>query len=75
MVLGAVCSPQETHNVMAWASGDKKLVLYADDCWIAGRNHEWFQYALTVIVTMFCRMGLDTNLNKTNAMVCNLGII
>ena len=40
-----------------------------------GRDHKWVQDALSVMVTMFCRMGLETNLMNTKAMVCTLGFI
>ena len=60
---------------MCWESVEINLVIYADDGRIAGRYHEWFQDELTVKVVMLRRMGLDTNLKKTKAMVCTPGFI
>ena len=40
-----------------------------------GRDHEWVHGALAVTVAMFCRMGLEDNLEKTKAMVCKPGFI
>ena len=45
-------------------------MFYADDGSIAGPDHEWFQDALKVTVTMFPKMGLDANPEKTKTMVC-----
>ena len=55
---------------MGWEVGAMNLVFYEDDGRIAGRNHEWVHDALTVTVAMFWQMGLDTNLDKTKAVVC-----
>ena len=40
-----------------------------------GRNTIWMQTALTVMVRMFERVGLQKNLIKTKEMVCKLGFI
>ena len=47
---------------MGWAAGERNLVSYAKDGRIVGRYHDWVQDGLTVMVEMFCRVGLDTNL-------------
>ena len=60
---------------MGWEVGAMNLVFYEDCGRIAGRNHEWVHDALTVTVAMFWHMGLDTNLDKTKAMVCTPGFI
>ena len=54
---------------MGWAAGEWKLVLYADDGRIAWRDPDWVQYEMSVIVDMFCRVGMETNLDKTKTMV------
>ena len=46
------------------------MIFYAGDGRIAGRDHKWVQYSLLVIVAMFQRMSLDTNLEKSKTMVC-----
>ena len=60
---------------MECASGDRNLVFYTDDGMIVGRDHEWVHNALTVMVAMFRRMGIDANLEKTKTMVCIPGFI
>ena len=52
-VLEEVCSLQEAHNGMGWAVGEKNLIFYTDDGRIVGRDHEWVQDAMTVMVAMF----------------------
>ena len=60
---------------MVWAAGERNLVLYADDRRVVGRDHIWAQDALMVAVVMFRRVGLETNLEKTKALVCTPGYI
>ena len=62
VVLGVVCGPQEAHNGLVWADGERKLVFYADYGRIAGSYHEWVQGALMATVAMFHRMGIKINL-------------
>ena len=50
-------------------------MFYADYVRIAGRYHEVVQDALVVVVGMFRRMGIEANLDKTNAMLCTHGFI
>ena len=52
-VLDEVCSLQEAHNGMGWAVGEKNLIFYTDDERIVGRDHEWVQDSMTVMVAMF----------------------
>ena len=61
-VLEVVCGPQEAQNGMGWAAGERNLVFFTDERRIAGRDHIWVQNALTVIVAMFRREDLKTNL-------------
>ena len=68
-VLEEVCSLQAAQHGMGWEAWAMNLVFYVDDGRIEGRDHEWVQDALTVMVVMFRRMGLETNLDKTKAMV------
>ena len=51
--------------------GDRNLIFYADDRRTVGRDHIRVQYALTVTVAMFGLVGIDTNLDKTKALVRN----
>ena len=51
--LELVCGPQEAWHGMGWTAGERNLIFYADDSRIGGRDHIWFQYALTVSVAKF----------------------
>ena len=51
------------------------LVFYADGGQKSGQDNIWVQDALTVTVAMLKRMELETNLYKTNLMVCTPGFI
>ena len=74
-VLDMVCRPQEAHHGLGWAAGERNLIFYANDGRIAGRDHVWVQDALSFMVTMFQRMGLEKNIENTETMVCTLGFI
>ena len=50
--------------------GGRNLVFYMYDGSIVGRDHEWVYDTLVVAVTMFCRIILEANLEKTKAMLC-----
>ena len=52
-VLEVVYGPQEARYGTGWAAGEHNLGFYADDWRISGRDHIWFQDALTVAVEMF----------------------
>ena len=73
--LEVVCGPQEARHGMGWSAGKRSLIFYADNGMISGRDHIWVQDSLTVSVAMFRRMGLETNLDKTKAIVCTPGYI
>ena len=74
-VLEVVCGPQEAWHGMGWAVGDLRLIFYADNDSIGGRDHIWVQDALTVSVAIFQRMVLETNLEKTKSLVFTHGYI
>ena len=73
--LKVVCIPQEARHGMGWSAGEHNLIFYADGRRIGGRNHIWVQGDLTVSVAIFQHMGLETNLEKTKALVCTPGYI
>ena len=50
-------------------------MLYVDNVRIVGHNPVWVQMALTVVVGMFDRVGLKTNLGKTKSILCTPGFI
>ena len=57
-VLGVVCGPQGAWNGMGWETGEQKLVFYTYDSQIAGRDHIWVHYSLTVTVVMLRSVGI-----------------
>ena len=69
-VLDVFCKPQEAHHRLGWAAGERNLIFYANGGKIAGRDHLWVQDAISVMVAIFRRMGLETNLENTKTMVC-----
>ena len=73
--LEVVCGPQESRYGMGWAAGKRNLIFYADVRRIGGRDHIWVQDDLTVSVEMFRRMGLETKMENTKALVCTPGYI
>ena len=73
--LEVFCGPHEARHGMGWAEGDRNLIFYTDDRRIGGRDHIWVQDALTVSEGMFQKLGLEMNLDKTNALVCTPGYI
>ena len=73
-VIEEVFGPLESNHIMVWAVGERNLVFYADDRRIAGRDPDWVQEALEMTVDMFSRVGLETNLEKTRAMVSTPGL-
>ena len=74
-VLDVVYRPQEDHHVLEWVAGKQNIIFYANDGRIAGRDHVWFQDAMLVMVAIFRRIGLETNLENTKTMVCTPGFI
>ena len=67
--------PQEAPHSFGWLVGEHNIYFYTDDGRIAGRDPIWVQAALTKMVRMFERVGLQTNLDKTKAMICTPGFI
>ena len=75
VVLGVFCGPQEARHGTVWVAGELNLVFYKYDGQIAVRDYILVQDALTVTVDMFRRVGFETNLEKTKALVCIPGYI
>ena len=73
--LELVYGPQEARHGMGWAAGKQNLIFYADNGSIVGKNKIWVQEALTVSVSMFLRMGLEKNQEKTKKLVWTLRYI
>ena len=73
--LQEICVPQEAQHGFKWSAGEHNICLYAYDGRIVGRDTIWVQTVLITMVIMFKRLGLQTNLNKTNDMICTMGFI
>ncbi len=50
-------------------------IFYVDDVYLASRNPDFLQKALDIIVDLFARIGLKTNVQKTQMMICTPGRI
>ena len=50
-------------------------IFYADDGYIASRSEQQLQEALDILVDLFGRVGLRTNVQKTKGMTCVNGTI
>ena len=50
-------------------------IFYVDDMYLASRDPEFLQQALDVLVNLFARVGLETNVKKTQTMICTPGRI
>jgi hypothetical protein len=45
-------------------------ISYADDICIASLYHDLLQHALGILLSLFARIGLFPNVEKTKAMIC-----
>ena len=50
-------------------------IFYVDDAYLASRDPEFLQQALDILVKLFARVGLKTNIKKTQTMICTPGRI
>ena len=50
-------------------------IFYVDDAYIASRDPVFLQQAIDGLVSAFERVGLETNIKKTQAMTCTPGTI
>jgi hypothetical protein len=50
-------------------------IFYVDDAYLASRDLDFLQRALDVIIGLFARVGLETNAQKMQAMICTPGRI
>ena len=70
-----ICGPQEAQHGFGWSTGEHNICFYADYGRIVGRDPIWVQAEMTTMVRMFERVGLQTNLDKTKAIICTSGLI
>ncbi len=45
-------------------------IFYVDDAFLASRDAGFLQHALTYLVDLFERVGLQANMSKTQTMIC-----
>ncbi len=45
-------------------------IFYVDDAYLASRDAGFLQHALTLLVDLFARVGLQTNASKMQTMIC-----
>ena len=45
-------------------------IFYVDDTYLASRDVEFLQRVLDLLVSLFARVGLETNTPKTQTMIC-----
>ena len=50
-------------------------VFYADDGIILSRGPEWVQGVINVLIRLFRRFGLISNVEKSKIMTCQPGVI
>jgi hypothetical protein len=50
-------------------------IFYVDNAYLASRDAGFLQHALTLLVNLFERVGLQTNKLKTQTMICTPGWI
>ncbi len=50
-------------------------IFYIDDGYLASRDSEFLQRALDILIDLFARVGLKTNVKKTQTMICTPGRI
>jgi hypothetical protein len=68
---GITLEPDEIDHLMATFFA----IFYVDDAYLASRDPDFLQRALYVIVGLFARVGLETNAQKMQAMICTSGRI
>ena len=54
---------------------DTNVEFYADDGLVAARDPAWLQQSFDALVSLFRKVGLETNATKTKVMVCLPGAI
>jgi hypothetical protein len=51
------------------------VIFYVDDAYLASRDPKFLQREVTILVNLFARVGLETNVKKTHTIICTLGRI
>jgi hypothetical protein len=66
---GGIVDPEELNLLMAAFFA----IFYVDDAYHAARDPDFLQVALTSLVSLFERVGLETNIKKMQTMICTPG--
>ena len=64
-----------THEGLGMEVGRCTGVFYADDSMIVSKDPEWIQGAINLLIGLFRRVNLVTNVVKSKTMTCQLGEI
>ncbi len=68
---GNALEPDEIDHLMSTFFA----IFYVDSAYLASRDPYFLQRALDVLVNLFTRVGLETNVQKTQTMICTPGRI
>ena len=50
-------------------------IFYVNEAYLASRDAEFLQHALDLLMSLFARVGLETNVSKMQTMICIPGRI
>ena len=63
------------HEVLGHVVGHRLGVFYADDGLLLSQHPKWIQVALNILIGLFQKIGLATNVAKLKKMTCQPGSI
>ena len=63
------------HNGLGEAVGRCLRVLYSDDGMVVSRDPDWLQHSVNILVGLFRRYGLASNVSKSRSMTCQPRIL
>jgi len=64
------CGKEETTRNGSWTIWPTFFtIFYVNDAYLASRDAEFLQRALGLLVSLFARVGLETNVSKTQTMI------
>jgi hypothetical protein len=66
---GGIADPEELDLLIAAFFA----IFYVDDAYLAARDPNFLQVALTSLVSLFKCVGLETNVKKAQTMICTPG--
>ena len=74
-LVGLVMESKAVPDSFVYTVAEEAVLFYADNGLISYTNPVWFQWVLGVLIILFERVRLRTNIAKTVAMVCQPGPI